>query len=360
MADQENCVPPIRASKTKRRGSSGAQPLQSPISKKRVVLGELTNSVNVVLPQKSDPGVKSPYGKLEDKEAPKTDIAMSYVNPHKCSYSRSLYMHLHALEMEANRRPLPNYMENIQYDVTKNMREILVDWLVEVAEQYKLVSDTLYLTVSYIDRFLSAHAISRGKLQLLGVSSMHIASEYEEINSPHVEDFCYITDNSFTKEEVVDMEREVLKLLNFEMGNSTAKNFLRIFIRVAEENSQPSSLLFEFLACYLAELSLLDYECVWFLPSVTAASALFLARFTLFPDEHPWNLALQCYTGYEPSDLKDCVLAIQDLQNRKRNSLRAVRDKYMQHKFKRVAECHSQPKIPASYFEPIDEEASIR
>jgi cyclin-A len=80
------------------------------------------------------------------------------------------------LQVEPKRRPLPNYIETIQVDVTANMRGVLIDWLVEVAEEYKLVSDTLYLTVSYIDRFLSNNAISRQRLQVLGVSSMLIAS----------------------------------------------------------------------------------------------------------------------------------------------------------------------------------------
>lgn len=78
--------------------------------------------------------------------------------------------------MEPKRRPLANFIETVQKDVTANMRGILVDWLVEVAEEYKLVSDTFYLTVSYIDRFLSSNAINRQRLQLLGVSCMLIAS----------------------------------------------------------------------------------------------------------------------------------------------------------------------------------------
>ena len=78
--------------------------------------------------------------------------------------------------MEAKRRSLANFIEKVQTDVTANMRGILVDWLVEVAEEYKLVSDTLYLTISYIDRFLSSNALNKQKLQLLGVSAMLIAS----------------------------------------------------------------------------------------------------------------------------------------------------------------------------------------
>lgn len=78
--------------------------------------------------------------------------------------------------MDPNRRPLPDYLAKVQKDITANMRGVLVDWLVEVAEEYKLLSDTLYLTVSYVDRFLSLNSLNRKMLQLLGVSSMLIAS----------------------------------------------------------------------------------------------------------------------------------------------------------------------------------------
>lgn len=77
---------------------------------------------------------------------------------------------------QTKKRPLSNYIENVQKDVTINMRGVLVDWLVEVSEEYKLLPDTLYLSVSYIDRYLSLNAVSRQQLQLLGVSSMLIAS----------------------------------------------------------------------------------------------------------------------------------------------------------------------------------------
>ena len=63
-----------------------------------------------------------------------------------------------------------------QADINISMRSILIDWLVEVAEEYKLNSQTLYLTVNYIDRFLSYMSVLRGKLQLVGTSCMLVAS----------------------------------------------------------------------------------------------------------------------------------------------------------------------------------------
>lgn len=72
-------------------------------------------------------------------------------------------------------RPKRQYMKK-QPDITYNMRTILVDWLVEVAEEYRLQTETLYLAVNYIDRFLSYMSVVRAKLQLVGTSAMFIAS----------------------------------------------------------------------------------------------------------------------------------------------------------------------------------------
>ncbi|XP_024991874.1 putative cyclin-A3-1 [Cynara cardunculus var. scolymus] len=335
-------------------------------AKKRVVLGELTDSENINLTQSSDYKENlKPISELRQaengygvEEYVKSDhyVSLGSIQNKKFLNTPLIYQHLRLLEIEEKRRPLPNYMEKVQKDVTVGMREVLVDWLVEVAEEYKLVSDTLFLTVSYIDRFLSSHSLSRNKLQLLGVSSMLVASKFEEISPPHVEDYCYITDNTYTKEEVVQMEGDLLKYLNSELNNPTPKTFLRIFIRAAQEDSLLSCPSFEFLSWFLVELSLLDYSCLRFLPSMVAASAIFLARFTLQPDKHPWGLAMQCYSGYGPSELKDCVLAVHDLQlNRKASSSQAVREKYSQHKFKCVATLPCPSEILDSYFEDTDE-----
>ncbi|KAL0665707.1 hypothetical protein Bca4012_028411 [Brassica carinata] len=91
-------------------------------------------------------------------------------------YVTGIFVYLRQLEVKEKSRPLIDYIDKVQKDVTPDMREVLVDWLVEVAEEYKLLSDTLYLDVSYIDRFLSLQTVNRQKLQLLGVSSMLIAS----------------------------------------------------------------------------------------------------------------------------------------------------------------------------------------
>lgn len=78
---------------------------------------------------------------------------------------------------EAERKHLPKYgYMRKQPDINHSMRTILVDWLVEVCEEYRLQSETLCLAVSYIDRFLSTMSVVRAKLQLVGTAAMFIAA----------------------------------------------------------------------------------------------------------------------------------------------------------------------------------------
>ncbi|KAL5144970.1 Cyclin-A2-2 [Glycine soja] len=247
------------------------------------------------------------------------------------SYAPDIYSNIQVTELQ--RKPVANYMDKLQKDINPTMRGILVDWLVEVSEEYKLVPDTLYLTVNLIDRYLSTRLIQKQRLQLLGVTCMLIASKYEEICAPRVEEFCFITDNTYSKEEVLKMEREVLDLVHFQLSVPTIKTFLRRFIQAAQSSYKAPCVELEFLANYLAELALVECNFFQFLPSLVAASAVFLAKWTLNESEHPWNPTLEHYTKYKASELKTVVLALQDLQlNTKGSSLNAVPEKYKQQK----------------------------
>lgn len=279
------------------------------------------------------------------------NIDNNLVDPQLCAtMACDIYKHLRA--SEAKKRPSTDFMAKVQKDINPSMRAILIDWLVEVAEEYRLVPDTLYLTINYIDRYLSGNLMDRQRLQLLGVACMMIASKYEEICAPQVEEFCYITDNTYFKEEVLQMESAILNYLKFEMTAPTVKCFLRRFVRAAQGLNEVLSLQLEHLASYIAELSLLEYDMLCYAPSLIAASAIFLAKYILLPAMKPWNSTLRHYTQYEPSDLRDCVMALHSLCcNNKNSSLPAVREKYSQHKYKFVAKKYCPPTIPVEFFQ---------
>ena len=221
---------------------------------------------------------------------------MANVDSNACAkeYTSDIFAHLQ--DVEKRYMPDARYMETVQSDVNSAMRGILVDWLVEVADEYKLSSETLFLTVAYVDRCLGVCMVARTQLQVLdnfllvfipscfvhlaqlvGITCMLIASKYEEIYAPQVDEFCYITDNTYSREHVLSMERMVLNALDFELTHPTSKTFLRRCFW-AFNNTDTKV---EFLANFLAEMALLEYRLLRFLPSTVAAAAIHPSLLTL-------------------------------------------------------------------------------
>ena len=76
--------------------------------------------------------------------------------------------------------------------------------------------------------------MDKSKLQLVGVTAMLIACKYEEMYAPEVRDFVYITDNAYTSLEIRQMERKMLQLLDYSLGNPLCLHFLRRYSRAGE------------------------------------------------------------------------------------------------------------------------------
>ncbi|XP_029446756.1 cyclin-A2 [Rhinatrema bivittatum] len=240
-------------------------------------------------------------------------------------------IHTYLREMEVSCKPKMGYMKK-QPDITNSMRAILVDWLVEVAEEYQLQSETLYLAVNYIDRFLSSMSVLRGKLQLVGTAAMLLASKFEEIYPPEVAEFVYITDDTYTKKQVLKMEHLILKVLSFDLAAPTVQQFLtQYFLR------QPLSPKIQSLCMYLGELSLIDADpFLKYLPSIIAAAAFVVANYTVAGSSWPESLVQM--TGYTHQNLKPCVLDLhQTYLSAASHTQQAVREKYKTTKYHGVS-----------------------
>uniref|UniRef100_A0A0E0GIS2 Uncharacterized protein n=1 Tax=Oryza nivara TaxID=4536 RepID=A0A0E0GIS2_ORYNI len=200
---------------------------------------------------------------------PVPDAAQLAVVP----YVEDIDRYLRSLEAEQTRRPMINYVQEIQGGIINmDVRGILVDWMADVAYVFNLQEETLHHAVSYVDRFLSKIAFPGDKLKLLGTTALFVASKYEEIHPPHVRNFSAVTVNTYTTQQVSKMELNILRFLNFDVGSPT--------------NSSNRKL--ELMCNYLAELSLLDDYYIRFLPSIVAAACLFVGKFTLNPNTRPW------------------------------------------------------------------------
>lgn len=227
--------------------------------------------------------------------------------------------------------PTYGYMK-IQTDINERMRSILIDWLIEVHLKFKLVPETLYLTVNLIDRYLEIEPVKRDKLQLIGVTAMLIACKYEEIYPPEVKDFVYITDNAYTKQEIQDMEYLMLKKFNFNVTVISSYRFIERFTKL----SQDSETMF-YLAQYLLELSLVEYKMVKYKPSLLASGSIYLTHKILGKAE-AWPMKVEQYSGLKERDVRACAKDMCILlQGVNSSSLKAARKKFSLSKFGEVA-----------------------
>ncbi|KAM1276285.1 hypothetical protein ACFX13_029527 [Malus domestica] len=195
-----------------------------------------------------------------------------------------------------------DYMES-QPDINSKMRSILVDWLVEVHKKFELMPETFYLTVNILDRYLSMKIVSRRELQLVGISSMVIASKYEEIWAPQVNDFVCLSDYAYTANQILRMEKAILGKLEWYLTVPTPYVFLSRYIKASvSPDVEIKNMVF-----FLAELGILHYPTIiLYSPSLIAAAAVYTARFTL--GKVPvWTETLKHHTGYNTEQLRDCA-----------------------------------------------------
>lgn len=66
-----------------------------------------------------------------------------------------------------------------QVHISKWMRSLLVDWMVEVQETFELNHETLYLAVKIVDLYLGKVIVIKDKLQLLGAAALFLACKYD-------------------------------------------------------------------------------------------------------------------------------------------------------------------------------------
>ncbi len=229
-------------------------------------------------------------------------------------------------------RVAENYMTN-QCDINDKMRAILIDWLVDVHIKFKLMPETLYLTVNLIDRFLEAKQVTRKHLQLVGVTAMLVASKYEEIWAPEVRDFVYISDRAYTRDQILNMEKIMLNVLRFNLTVPTHLHFMQRFLKAAGIQEDQECVAY---ATYLMELALPDYSMLKFNYSKIACSAVSAACAAFGKDSMPRALAR--HSGYDEATTRDCVDALNALYRKAPNaSLTAVYKKFSSDKYHNVA-----------------------
>lgn len=324
---------------TKKRTEAEVIPAQEPMQVEQPTesIKEMVDAVEI--DQSSGPAAHKHEMDTEERRVKKTKTASQFIEEVDdldtedlddplmvAEYVVEIFENMRRQELET--LPDPIYMDN-QKELAWKMRSVLVDWLIEVHWKFKLLPETLYLSVNIIDRFLSLRAVSLVKLQLVGIAAMLIASKYEEVLAPSITNFVFLADGGYEDEEILKAERYVLAVLEFNLSYPNPMLFLRRNSKADNYDIQTRT-----VAKYLMEITLIEHKFLECPPSQVAAAALWLARKTLNRGE--WNANLAHYSGWDEEGLSPCAeLMLEYL--RKPTKYEAVYKKYSSRKFMKAS-----------------------
>lgn len=276
------------------------------------------------------------------KEIPYSSRGLGIVDPDAADtddpqlvteYLGDIFAYLRSLEDQFEIKE--NFLDNSL--MTPSMRRILVNWLVDVHQNFSFVLETLYLCISITDRYLQINkSVGRKTLQLVGVGAMLIACKYEEMYMPEISDFVYICDNAFSATQILQMEKDILIRLDFMLGKPLPITFLRRCSKVAQVAHAQHT-----LAKYLLELSLTEADMSHWKPSILAAAASCLSSAIL--DDEPtaqraWTPTMAHYTTYKYEDISPAIRALAaTLVKAKSYKQDAVVQKYASSKFFKIS-----------------------
>ncbi|XP_026758628.1 G1/S-specific cyclin-E [Galleria mellonella] len=221
----------------------------------------------------------------------------------------------------------PNMFDN-HPNLQLRMRAILLDWLNEVCEVYKLHRETFHLTVDYIDRYLSnTEDVQKGRLQLIGITCLFIAAKVEEVYPPKISEFAYVTDGACTTEEILLEELLILKILSWSITPITINSWLNIYMQLASEGRSakrrlvgesdiganalrgytfvfPQYSSLEFVICgQLIDLAVLHVDVNMFPSSVVAAATIahsFSKELAVRVSGYAWEAVAACWAWLAP------------------------------------------------------------
>jgi len=241
---------------------------------------------------------------------------------HATAFVNDIYDFLR--EKEATRIIPYDYLSR-HTNITNQMRRVMVDWLSEVHQFFHLMNETFFLCIDILDRYLSCTSmnVEKQNLQLICVTSLLIATKYEELFSLTCGHLVYISCNSCTKEDIIALEQQILKSIDFYVTQPSPLHFLRRLSKVAG-----SDCLVHNLCKFIIEMSVMEVKMLKYLPSHIAASSVYIAR-NMLQIQPTWTSNLERYSKLKVSDFTNCIMDLNNiLIESKTWTQKTIRKKY--------------------------------
>jgi len=171
--------------------------------------------------------------------------------------------------------PTGLYLSTIETDITPNLRSVITDYMVRVCQNFKLSDNTLFLSISILDRFLASsmpYMVSKDKLRIISLTSVLIASKYNDVEVPPVNEIAKECNSERT--DILALESIILNTLQFTLSVATVNLFLQLYFQFWKCDS-----IIKFMSQFVCEVALQDYGTLLFTPSDVAYSSIHLCKY---------------------------------------------------------------------------------
>ena len=223
-------------------------------------------------------------------------------------------------------------LQDKKYYNEKN-RSIIYHWLVKNNHKWKLKDDTIYMAMNIMDRYISQYKSKNLEFQLIAISSYLIASKYEDIYPPYIDELSQICNYIYSYDDIIKKEYEILSGLNFDVLYNSSYKFLTFLHSVVD--NQNMKLLY--LAQFILEISLDNLDILEYSQSERALAALLVSK-KILGIKITWN-NLRMYYDYDENKIKTVQKKMIPLLNKvmKSKNKNAIFEKFESSKYKSVS-----------------------
>ena len=208
-----------------------------------------------------------------------------------------------------------------QPEINEKMRAILIDWLIDVNNKFNFTEETLHLTINIIDTYLSLKKIKRCNLQLLGVTALFISCKQNEIIFRRLKEYAYITDNAYNEQDILNMENDILKTLEFDILFPSALTFFEIlcnnFGLLDKENKDDKNNIKFNLGQFLIQSFYMSDNSLKYYASTIACSAMYIVmkffkikNYKVCYDKNLFNIKEKSTKNNTMNIIKECAKEI--------------------------------------------------
>jgi len=203
----------------------------------------------------------------------------------------------------------PNYQQINQIFTEKDIfaRFTCINFIISISETFCFRQETIYLTINLYDRcFPKLKSYNNPiNMKIFVLTCIFIASKYEEIYPPLIEDYSELV--SFSRTELFKLENFILDKINFELHICSPYLFLTKFFYA---NSQKENIEILYLAQLILDLSTLSLDFCAYKPSFQAAICLYLSRYVFYKNKIEiklWTKDNEFLTGYSEMEIKKSI-----------------------------------------------------